>query len=75
MGTPSRSGDCGRQVTLVRLEYWNAKRGDWTHGHAGVDIKDPATYVQRLKTNRGILARATDLSTGEEMFSPGGELL
>ena len=57
-----------------RLEVWSADKVDWTSLHHCVKLKDPTAYVMKLK-KRGIMARVTDLDTGEEVCGPGGELL
>jgi hypothetical protein len=49
---------------LVRIEYWNNARGEWTVGHASWNLLDPTAYVRKV-TTRGTLARAVDIETGE----------
>lgn len=62
--------------TFVKLEYWNAATGSWGMGHNGINLMNPALYVQKL-AKRGVLARATDKDTGEivEYHGEGADLL
>jgi hypothetical protein len=62
--------------TFVCIEYWNAMTGQWEVGHAGLNLMNPAAYVQKL-AKRGVLARAVDKETGEtvEYHGAGAELL
>ena len=57
-----------------KVECWSVDKVDWMSLHHCVKLKDPANYVLKLK-KRGIMARITDLDTGEQVCSPGGELL
>lgn len=59
---------------FVAIEYWNPLLGDWAVGHAGINLMDPALYVQKLSA-RGIVARAVDKDTGEIVYTEGGDLL
>lgn len=59
---------------FVRIEYWSPLLGDWADGHAGINLMDPTTYLQKL-AKRGTLARAVVVDTGETIYSEGGELL
>lgn len=56
------------------MEYWNPHLQVWFVGHEGLELKDPATYVQKL-AKRGTLARATVLDTGEVLNIEGDDLL
>lgn len=60
--------------TFVRIEYWNPMLGDWAVGHAGINLMDPAHYVQKL-AYRGTIARAVEIDTGEVVYGEGGDLL
>lgn len=60
--------------TFCRIEYWDASKGDWHVGHSAINLMKPATYVQKLAT-RGVIARAINKDTGEEIYSEGGDLL
>lgn len=60
--------------TFVRIEYWNPMLGDWATGHAGINLMNPAAYVQKL-AKRGTIARAVDKETGEVVYGEGGDLL
>lgn len=51
-------------TTLTRLEYWDARLGDWVVGHAGVGLLHPERYSQRLAAN-GKVGRAIVVETGE----------
>ena len=59
---------------FCRIEYWNAMTASWEVGHAGVNLMDPAAYVQKLAQN-GHVARAIDKETGEIVYGEGGDLL
>jgi hypothetical protein len=59
---------------FVRMEYWNASTASWGVGHHGINLMDPALYVQKLGKN-GTVARAIDLDTGETVYSEGADLL
>lgn len=60
---------------MVQIEYWNPQRGDWGVGHAGIDLRDPAVYVKKLKA-RNVIARAIDNETGETFYGvEGADLL
>lgn len=50
-------------VTLCRLEQWNAKRGEWSVIHAGINLLHPERYSQRLAAN-GKVARCIETDTG-----------
>ena len=61
--------------TFVQIEYWNPMLGDWAVGHAGINLMDPAAYVQKL-AKRGTIARAVDKDTGTIVYyGEGGDLL
>ena len=60
--------------TFCRVEYWNPTLGDWTVGHAGINLMNPATYVQKL-AKRGTIARAVEVDTGETVYGEGADLL
>ena len=64
--------------TFVRIEYWSHAHHDWTVGHAGLNLMNPARYVQKL-AERGTIARAVELDDenqpGEIVYGPGGDLL
>ncbi len=60
--------------TFVQIEYWSPLKGTWYVGHAGINLMNPALYVQKLAKN-GTLARAVDKDTGETVYSPGADLL
>lgn len=59
---------------LCRIEYWNQMTADWETGHAGINLLDPAAYVQKL-AKRGVVARAVDKDTGQIMYGEGADLL
>lgn len=61
---------------FVRIEYWNHLTESWQVGHAGINLMDPAAYVNKL-AKRGVLARAVNKDTGEvaEYDGAGAELL
>lgn len=61
-------------MTECRIEYWNKRVGDWGPGHAGIGLRNPEKYVAALQ-KKGILARVTDLDSGEVIYAQGGELL
>ncbi len=60
--------------TFVRIEYWNPMTASWGMGHAGINLLNPAVYVQKL-TARGVVARAVEVDTGEVVYSEGADLL
>ena len=60
--------------TFCRIEYWNHLTADWQVGHSGINLMNPARYVQEL-TKRDIIARAVNKETGEVVYSEGGDLL
>lgn len=60
--------------SLVRIEYWNPMLQEWAVGHAGINLLNPAAYIQKL-AERGTVARAVDTSTGEIIYTDGGDLL
>lgn len=62
------------QPTFVRIEYWNATKGEWVVGHAGINLMNPSEYVQKLMS-RGTVARAVNPDTGEIMYGEGADLL
>lgn len=63
------------QPTFVRVEYWSVKSGEWTVGHAGVNLMDPAVYVQKLAKD-GLIARAVEVDSGVTFYgSEGADLL
>jgi len=57
--------------TFCRIEYWNSAAADWSVGHAGANLMNPATYVQKL-AKRGTIARIVAIDT-EEVFYFTGE--
>lgn len=60
--------------TFVRIEYWSSTKGEWSVGHAGINLMNPSKYVQKLMT-RGIVARAVNPDTGEVVYGEGADLL
>lgn len=60
--------------TFVQVEYWNSATASWQVGHAGINLMNPATYVQKL-TKNGHIARAIDKDTGETVYGEGADLL
>lgn len=60
--------------TLVRIDYWNPLTVSWETGHAGINLMNPATYVQKL-AKRGVIARAVDKETEEVVYGEGADLL
>lgn len=61
--------------TFCRIEYWNPVKQDWSVGHAGTNLMNPALYAQKLGKN-GHLARIIEVDTGETVYSSSGaELL
>ena len=60
--------------TFVEIQYWNEMTGSWSVGHAGINLMNPATYVQKLM-KRGVIARAVDKETGEVVYGEGADLL
>lgn len=60
--------------TFVRIEYWNEMTADWEVGHCGINLMDPAAYVQKL-SKRGVVARAVNPDTGETVYGEGADLL
>lgn len=60
--------------TLCRIEYWNAMTVSWETGHNGINLMDPAAYVQKL-AKRGVVARAVDKDTGQTVYGEGADLL
>lgn len=60
--------------TFVRLEYWSATAASWGVGHYGINLMNPALYVQKL-AKRGVLARAINPDTGEIVYGEGADLL
>lgn len=61
--------------SIVRLEYLNRKTNEWYVGHGELGLIDPDTYVKKLLKQRGIVARATDIFSGETWQPEGVELL
>ena len=60
--------------TFCRIEYWNPMTASWETGHAGINLMNPATYVQKLG-KRGVVARAVEKDTGVIVYSEGADLL
>jgi len=60
--------------TFVRIEYWNQMTASWQTGHAGINLMNPATYVQKL-AKKGVIARAVEVDTGQTVYGEGGDLL
>lgn len=64
--------------TFVRIEYWNPVRQDWVTGHAGMNLMNPARYVQKL-AERGTIARAIELDDENQpreiVYGEGADLL
>lgn len=60
--------------TFVAIEYWNQMTARWEIGHAGLNLMNPSTYVQKL-AKRGVLARAVNRDTGETVYGEGADLL
>lgn len=61
--------------TIVRIEFWNAERGEWGIAHATHSLLNPAVYVKKLIA-RNIIARAVNKETGETFYGvDGGDLL
>lgn len=60
--------------TFVKIEYWNPLTASWRTGHAGINLMNPAVYVQKL-AKRGVIARAVDNQTGEIVYGEGADLL
>ena len=46
----------------------------WEVGHNGINLLNPAVYVQKLAA-RGVIARAVNKDTDEVMYADGGDLL
>jgi hypothetical protein len=46
----------------------------WETGHAGINLMNPAAYVQKL-AKRGVVARAVDKDTEETVYAEGADLL
>lgn len=46
----------------------------WETGHAGINLMNPALYVQKL-SKRGVVARAVEVDTGETVYGEGADLL
>jgi len=46
----------------------------WGTGHAGINLMNPAVYVQKL-AKRGVIARAVEVDTGETVYGEGADLL
>lgn len=59
---------------LVRIDYWHPLINDWAVGHVGINLLNPAVYVQKL-SKRGVLARAVDADTGDTVYGEGADLL
>lgn len=64
-----------RTPQFVRLEYWNAKKGEWEVGHNGINLLDPTLYMSKLMKNKRVIARVRYVDTGEYEYSEGAELL
>lgn len=60
--------------TFVRLEYWHHLTQSWEVGHHGINLMDPAKYVDKLAKN-GTMARAVDPDTGDIVYGGDGDLL
>ena len=60
--------------TFVRIDYWDPQSADWTVGHGGINLMNPAKYVHSLKS-RGVIARAVDIDTGDMVYGEGADLL
>lgn len=60
--------------TFVEIQYWNEMTGSWSVGHAGINLMNPVTYVQKLM-KRGVIASAVDKETGEVVYGEGADLL
>lgn len=60
--------------TFVRLEYWAPIRREWWVGAAGINLIDPKAYIQGV-TDKGRIARAVIVDTGEIIYPDGGDLL
>jgi hypothetical protein len=60
--------------TFVEVQYWNSATASWTTGHAGINLMNPSTYVQKL-AKRGTIARAIDKDTGQTVYGEGADLL
>lgn len=60
--------------TFCRIEYWNPMTRSWECGHAGINLMNPAAYVQKL-LKRQVLARAVEVDTGETVYGEGADLL
>jgi len=55
---------------FVRVEYWSAEKADWSVGHAGLNLMNPEKYVTKV-TERGTIARAVVVDTGQEIYPTG----
>lgn len=60
--------------TFVRIEYWNQMTASWEVGHNGINLMNPAVYVQKL-SKRGVLARAVEPASGQVVYAEGADLL
>jgi hypothetical protein len=60
--------------TFVTIEYWHQMTASWETGHAGINLMNPATYVQKL-AKRGVIARAVEKDTGVTVYGEGADLL
>jgi hypothetical protein len=60
--------------TFVGIEYWDPMTVSWETGHAGINLMNPAAYVQKL-AKRGVIARAVDKETGKTVYGEGADLL
>jgi len=60
--------------TFVQIEYWNPMTVSWEVGHAGINLINPAAYVQKL-AKRGTIARAVEKDTGQVVYGEGADLL
>jgi hypothetical protein len=60
--------------TFVEIQYWNPMTASWETGHAGINLMNPAAYVQKL-AKRGVVARAVDKDTEETVYAEGADLL
>lgn len=60
--------------TFCRIEYWNPMTVNWEVGHAGINLLDPAAYVEKL-AKRGTIARAVEVDTGNIVYGSGADLL
>lgn len=60
--------------TFTKIEYWNELTANWEVGHNGINLINPAKYIEKL-ANRGTIARAVLVDTGEILYADGGDLL